>query len=128
MKSGLYACAGASATASAAAWAKRFDEPITKESNVYFALKPPLSGRPDRRWTMGTTPSDPIVGLRRGFCVVRDAELERALDAGDVAHGRADQAEEVPLDPVAGELVRDGEHEGLARRTRGSWTSPNHVP
>ena len=45
MKSGLYACAGASATASAAAWAKRFDEPMTKESNVYFVLKPPLSGR-----------------------------------------------------------------------------------
>src|SRR5579862_7983131 len=44
MKSGLYACAGASATASAAACAKRFDDPITNESNVYFRLKPPLSG------------------------------------------------------------------------------------
>src|SRR6185503_5189027 len=40
MKSGLYACAGASATASAAACAKRFDEPITKLSNVYFGLAP----------------------------------------------------------------------------------------
>src|SRR5918994_1727807 len=40
MKSGLYACAGASATASAAAWAKRFDEPITKESKVYFGFRP----------------------------------------------------------------------------------------
>src|SRR5205823_3358865 len=40
MKRGLYACAGASATASAAAWAKRFDEPITNESNVYFGLTP----------------------------------------------------------------------------------------
>src|SRR6516165_9815928 len=38
MKSGLYACAGASATASAAAWAKRFDEPMTKSSKVYFGL------------------------------------------------------------------------------------------
>src|SRR4051794_23930398 len=38
MKSGLWACAGASATASAAACAKRFDEPMTKESNVYFVL------------------------------------------------------------------------------------------
>ena len=47
MKSGLYACAGASATASAAAWAKRFDEPITKRSNVYFGFRPdsrPLRG------------------------------------------------------------------------------------
>ena len=45
MKSGLYACAGASATASAAAWAKRFDDPITKESNVYFGLIPAISLR-----------------------------------------------------------------------------------
>src|SRR5712691_11391921 len=45
MNSGLYACAGASATASAAAWAKRFEEPITKESNVYRGLIPPGSGR-----------------------------------------------------------------------------------
>src|ERR1051326_6978122 len=40
MKGGLYACAGASATASAAACAKRFDEPITNESNVYFGFMP----------------------------------------------------------------------------------------
>src|SRR5919204_5592307 len=40
MKSGLYAWAGASATASAAACAKRFDEPMTNESKVYFGLSP----------------------------------------------------------------------------------------
>src|SRR6266850_1813538 len=34
MNSGLYACAGASATASAAAWAKRFEEPITNRSKT----------------------------------------------------------------------------------------------
>ena len=38
MKSGLYAWAGASATASAAACAKRFDEPMTKLSKVYFGF------------------------------------------------------------------------------------------
>src|SRR5262245_14950673 len=38
MKSGLYACAGASATARAAACAKRFDEPMTKRSKVYFGF------------------------------------------------------------------------------------------
>ena len=43
-----------------------------------------------------------------------DPELERALVADDVAHCRADQAEEVALDPVARELARDGEHERLA--------------
>src|SRR5918994_790151 len=44
MKSGLYAWAGASATARAAAWAKRFDEPITNESNVYFGFSPSTRG------------------------------------------------------------------------------------
>src|SRR5580765_2723009 len=44
MKSGLYACAGASATASAAAWAKRFDDPITNESNVYLGFSPIPTG------------------------------------------------------------------------------------
>src|SRR3954449_2858311 len=45
MKSGLYAWAGASATASAAACAKRFDEPITNRSKVYFGFMP-LSAAP----------------------------------------------------------------------------------
>src|SRR2546423_11434042 len=49
MKSGLYACAGASATARAAACAKRFDDPITNESNVYFGFMP-SSG-----WRLGAT-------------------------------------------------------------------------
>ena len=40
MKSGLYAWAGASATASAAACANRFDDPMTKLSNVYFGFAP----------------------------------------------------------------------------------------
>src|SRR5215217_2096653 len=44
MKSGLYACAGASATARAAACAKRFDEPITNESKVYFGFRPSMRG------------------------------------------------------------------------------------
>jgi hypothetical protein len=34
MKSGLYAFAGASATANAAACAKRFEEPMTKVSKL----------------------------------------------------------------------------------------------
>jgi hypothetical protein len=39
MKSGLYALAGASATATAAAWANRFDCPMTKLSKVYFGFR-----------------------------------------------------------------------------------------
>ncbi len=38
MNSGLYALAGASATATAAAWANRLLAPMTKVSNVYFGL------------------------------------------------------------------------------------------
>src|SRR6266540_6032812 len=49
MKSGLYACAGASATASAAACAKRFDEPITNRSKVYLGFIPEsIAPAPDR--------------------------------------------------------------------------------
>src|SRR6266571_4533807 len=48
MKSGLYACAGASATARAAACAKRFDEPITKRSKVYFGFIPASTAPPER--------------------------------------------------------------------------------
>src|SRR5262245_31134554 len=39
MNSGLYALAGDSATATAAAWAKRLLAPVTKVSNVYFGLR-----------------------------------------------------------------------------------------
>jgi hypothetical protein len=51
--------------------------------------------------------------LRRATRVFRDPELERALDADDVAHRGADQPEEVPFDPVAGELAWNREHERL---------------
>src|SRR5512133_2754445 len=40
MNRGLYACAGASATARAAACANRFDDPITNRSKVYFGFIP----------------------------------------------------------------------------------------
>src|SRR5689334_5400566 len=42
-----------------------------------------------------------------------DRERNTPLLARDVADGRADQAEEVPLDPLAGEVVRDAEDEGV---------------
>src|ERR1700675_1817134 len=61
MKSGLYACAGASATASAAACAKRFEEPITNESKVYFALSPMPSG--SRRCASAGAAGSPATSL-----------------------------------------------------------------
>ena len=108
MNSGLYACAGASATASAAACAKRFDEPITKRSNVYFVFRP-----------------DSLIRCAGGCVDVGDAcarlgdgQLDPALLAGCIADCRADQLEEVPLDPLACEVVRDGEDERVVRDLR----------
>ena len=49
--------------------------------------------------------------LRRGIRALPHLELEHALAAEDVAHGRADEAEEVALDPIARELARNDEHE-----------------
>src|SRR5262245_19581248 len=51
MNRGLYAFAGDSATATEAAWANRFEEPMTNVSNVYFGLSrlPPVSGVAGRR-------------------------------------------------------------------------------
>ena len=44
-RAGCTPCPGDSATASAAAWAKRFDGPMTKLSNVYFSFRPmPMAG------------------------------------------------------------------------------------
>ena len=45
--------------------------------------------------------------------VVVDRELDAALLAGRVAHGGADQVDEVPFDPLAREVVRDREDEGI---------------
>src|SRR5437868_6578427 len=47
MNNGLYALAGCSATATAAACANRFDEPITNVSNVYFGLRRACSDAPE---------------------------------------------------------------------------------
>src|SRR2546422_7163865 len=73
MKSGLYACAGASATASAAACAKRFDEPITNRSNVYFGFIPESAAPPPRRFgvSVGT-------GMSAGIRSVTESATRRS--------------------------------------------------
>src|SRR5947207_2692056 len=56
MNSGLYALAGDSATATEAACANRFDEPMTNVSNVYFGLsRLPSPVPPVRRSPPGAT-------------------------------------------------------------------------
>ena len=101
MKSGLYAWAGASATASAAACANRFDEPITNESKVYF-------------WLISNAGRAGVAGFRhrpRRLDLLLDREPDPPLAAGFVADGGADQIEEMPFDPLAREVVRHREHE-----------------
>src|ERR1044072_7404122 len=130
MKSGLYACAGASATASAAACAKRFDDPITNESKVYFGFSPiptrsppgtpsgPGRPRPDPERVevvLGVQPDSDrlapvhLAGLGPLTVALGHGELDPPLVTGRVAHGRADPADEVALDQVAREVVPHGE-------------------
>ncbi len=55
MNSGLYARAGASATATAAAWLNRFDAPMTKVSKVYFSFS-----RVCDRWVTWSAADGPV--------------------------------------------------------------------
>ena len=78
MKSGLYACAGASATASAAACAKRFDEPITNRSKVYLGLMPATCARGASACGRTTGSSAPSETTRRTDRSVPVASLNAA--------------------------------------------------
>src|SRR5439155_163177 len=62
MNSGLYALAGDSATATAAACANRFDEPMTNVSNMYFGL----SRLPSPGLGVGRRSSRPVPALADG--------------------------------------------------------------
>src|SRR4051794_10140884 len=52
---------------------------------------------------------------REGGADLADAQLDRLVRAGDVADRGADEAAEMPFDPVAREVVRDADHEALVR-------------
>src|SRR4029450_13546928 len=75
MNSGLYAFAGDSATATAAACANRFDEPMTNVSNMYLGLRrfPSLAGRGRRAARLAPAPWTNVpnmyLGLRRFPCL-----------------------------------------------------------
>jgi hypothetical protein len=111
MKSGLYACAGASATASAAACAKRFDEPITKRSNVYFGLSSTSTSPRAVPWrTHRGAARRPVSSIARRGGAGR-ALGHREADGGALRARLGCRAhhdvEESALDPVAREVVRD---------------------
>ena len=108
MNSGLYALAGASATATAAAWAKRLLAPMTKVSKVYFGFSrvasasvmlTSSSGRGRRwpsvsgsamagfgRWWAGTLDSWPRTGA--GCSPVVGSEWSRSSEESTVTARR----------------------------------------
>ena len=102
MNSGLYAFAGDSATATAAACANRLDEPMTNVSNVYFGLSrlpprrrgragPGRRCRPRGRWSAGRCgPARPSVGPvpGRGRIAAGRRGGESARRGGAVGRGR----------------------------------------
>src|SRR5947209_8012195 len=93
MNSGLYAFAGDSATATDAACANRFEEPMTTVSNMYL-------GR--RRYR-----------CRRYLlrCPYGDRHLDRPPETAGQRLG--DRRAQLGLDDVAGERVRDGDQRGV---------------
>ena len=116
MKSGLYALAGASATASAAACANRFDEPMTNVSNVYFGFRP--STRRGSQLEFG-----------RGRPLVLAPNLDRT-GARRRATSRADVSRsERKCSSIQSRVKSFGTSERRARRREiaAAATSPNHV-
>ena len=66
-----------------------------------------------------------FVARANGVRALGDRELNAALVPGHVADAGADQAEEVPLDPLAGEVVRNRDREGvIAQLDAGSLGEP----
>ena len=117
MKSGLYAWAGASATDSAAACAKRFDAPMTNWSKVYRGFSVPAAHAVSLRG--GAT----RLGQRelRGLVVVCfggpahgvDEELDVDVAAGGIAQGVVEQAAVAGPDPLARDRAGNGEDEDV---------------
>ena len=141
MKSGLYAFAGASATATAAAWAKRLDCPMTKLSNVYFGFSR-VSLREEKDAGGSATGCSRVAGDRSSLHGQRrrhvvagelriDHDTERAgrrvhVDPGEGLHDRGPHA---LVDLRRGEVVRHVEVEGAAHHAlrHGEVQEPLHL-
>ncbi len=66
---------------------------------MYFGLMPAVGSRAR------------LLGVGGCQRVVDYEPYDHAIATGGVSHRRADEVEEVALDPLAGEVVRHGEHE-----------------
>ena len=130
MKSGLYALAGASATATAAAWAKRLDPPMTKLSKRVLRVEPRVAASPPALWSCGGRRLDVVrlldlddralEGVLPDLGVDDDREVRDLLvlvaQAGDrVEEGKSDAL----LEHAAGEFVRHLEIEGAGHDALG---------
>ena len=89
---------------------------MTKRSKVYFGLRPVRSRRSGARTSSGHGD-----GWRSGAATAAQGHLDVPLGAERVAHRRLDEPAEVVLDPLAREVVRNGEDEDVVveRRTLG---------
>ena len=114
MKSGLYACAGRLGDGQCGRVGEAVRRPDHERVERVLHVEATAFRATGHALDHGNNALRPRAALRRLRCIVGDPEHDRALDADDVAHRGADQAEEVPLDPVARELARNGEHEGVA--------------
>ncbi len=117
IRSGLYACPGASATASAAACENRLDEPMTNDSNVYFGRKLVPRSLAGARAGARCSRCDGCLVARLGcFCriVVSDDREAHLEPLARLARRLSDQLAEVPFDPRARELVRHADLEIVA--------------
>src|ERR1700745_905295 len=88
-------------------------EGVLRVKSAALGTPPNGLGHGNKGCDTAQTLSAPAQPPHRRLAGGGDPELERMLDAGDVAHGRAYQAEEVALDPVARALARHAEGERL---------------
>ena len=153
MNSGLYALAGASATATAAAWANRLLAPMTKVSKVYFGLSRVAStsvtlmessGR-GRRAPRFSSISDGAVeagmaGARHGVAGERErlavqarrrlgvVEVEGGVDRHGQAHVGSELGRQRPGDLVADPGLHDVLGEVVGHLDQGGSIEQAHEP
>ena len=154
MSSGLYALPGASATATAAAWANRFDEPITKVSKMYFGLSrvsravPRVGAAPNACWVLVGDgrgqlrrpgpgwPRSPSSSTSLSRSALTSGGAQVGVDRDGQSDRLTERAAEAVLDPRAepglelatGEIVGDGDDRGVLMqrdRLRGGRPRPD---
>ena len=102
-----------------AAWAKRFEEPITNRSNVYFGFRP--------RDSPSATAEEGSATVVRRLVGRGPLGAPTAAPAPHVTNDCLEQPDEVALDPLAREVVRNRDDEDVVGELA-AFASANHVP